>query len=226
MKKRWCIPSVGAEFVWRMEDVLDLYEEPYDPKKPVVCFDEMPHQLVEEVRVPLPVGPGRPALHDYEYRRRGTANLFVCFEPKGNRRHVDVTERRTAIDFASQMRRLVDERYPEAEVVRVVLDNLNTHTGASLYRAFEPWEARRVLRRLEFHHTPKHASWLNQAEVEFSVLLSRQCLSGRRIPDEETLTREIETWEVDRNERGETVQWRFTAQDARRKLSRLYPAQP
>jgi len=149
----------------------------------------------------------------------------VCFEPKGNRRHVDVTARRTAIDFASQMRRLVDERYPEAEVVRVVLDNLNTHTGASLYRAFEPGEARRVLRRLEFHHTPKHASWLNQAEVEFSVL-SRQCLSGRRIPDVEKLAREIETWEVDRNERGETVQWRFTAQDARRKLSRLYPAQP
>ncbi len=149
----------------------------------------------------------------------------MCFEPKGNRRHVDVTERRTAIDFASQMRRLVDERYPEAEVVRVVLDNLNTHTGASLYRAFEPGEARRVLRRLEFHHTPKHASWLNQAEVEFSVL-SRQCLSGRRIPDVEKLAREIETWEVDRNELGETVQWRFTAQDARRKLSRLYPAQP
>ena len=208
-----------------MEDVLDLYEEPYDEKRPVVCFDEMPHQLIEETRAPLPATLGRPARHDYEYRRRGTANLFVCFEPKGRRRHVEVTERRTAIDFALQMRRLVDERYPEAEVVRVVLDNLNTHTGASLYRAFEPGEARRILRRLEFHYTPKHASWLNQAEVELSVL-SRQCLSGRRIPDAETLEREVSSWERERNGRCATVEWRFTTEDARAKLVRLYPSQP
>jgi hypothetical protein len=153
------------------------------------------------------------------------ANVFAIFEPKGCRRHLEVTERRTGVDFAHQMRSLADEHYPEAEKIRVVLDNLNTHTGASLYRAFEPSEARRVLRRLEFHHTPKHASWLNQVEVELSVL-SRQCLSGQRIPDQETLAGEVAAWESERNERGATVDWRFTATDAREKLARLYPAQP
>jgi transposase len=207
-----------------MEDVLGLYEEPHDPKKPVVCFDELPCRLVAEKRVPLPAEPGCPLRYDYEYERRGTANVFVVFEPEGGWRHLDVTERRTASDFAYQMRRLTDEHYPEAEKIRVVLDNLNTHTGAALYQAFEPVEARRILRHLEFHYTPKHASWLNQVEIELSVL-SRQCLGERRIPDEGTLAREVSAWERERNERGAKVEWRFTAADAREKLARLYPAQ-
>lgn len=206
-----------------MEDVLDLYEEPYDPNKPVVCFDELPYQLVAETRTPMAAKPGRPRRYDYEYERRGTANLFAVFEPKAGWRHLDVTERRTALDFASQMQALVDEHYPRAEKVRLVLDNLNTHTPAALYRAFEPKEARRrILRKLEFHYTPKHGSWLNQVEIEFSVL-SRQCLSGR-IPDKETLAQESGAWEQERNEAGATVDWRFTAEDARQKLERLYPA--
>jgi hypothetical protein len=224
VKKQWCIPEVGAEFVWRMEDVLDLYEEPYDPNRPVVCFDEMPYQMVAETRTPLPRKPGRPQRYDYEYERKGTTNLFAFFEPKRGWRHLEVTERRTAVDFAHAMRRLAEEHYPQAEKVRVVLDNLNTHTPASLYKAFEPEEARRLLRRLEFRHTPTHASWLNMVEIELSVL-SRQCLE-RRIPDAERLAREIGAWEQERNEEGTTVQWRFTASDAREKLARLYPAQP
>jgi DDE superfamily endonuclease len=222
LKKRWCIPEVGAEFVWRMEDVLELYEEPHDTRKPVVCFDELPYQMVAQTRIPLPAGPGRPMRYDYEYERRGVANLFVVFEPKGGWRRIEVTERRTAQDFAEQMRKLVDECYPEADLIRVVLDNLNTHRGAALYQAFGPAEARRILRRLEFHHTPKHGSWLNQVEIELSVL-SRQCLSGGRIPDEDTLAARVAVWERERNERGATVEWRFTTSDAREKLARLYP---
>ncbi len=222
MKKQWCISEVGAEFVWRMEDVLELYEEPYDPKRPVVCFDEMPYQMVAEKRTPLPQKPGRPQRYDYEYERKGMVNIFTFFEPQRGWRHLDVTDRRTAVDFAEEMRRLVDEHYPEAEKVRVVLDNLNTHTGAALYQAFAPEEARRILRRLEFHYTPKHASWLNMVEIELSVL-SRQCLE-RRIPDAKTLAREMGAWEQKRNEEGATVQWRFTASDAREKLAHLYPA--
>lgn len=208
----------------RMEDVLELYEEPYDPARPVVCFDEMPVQLVGEARVPQPAAPGRAARYDYEYRRNGTANLFVGFEPKAGRRYVDATDSRTKLDFAAQMKALSDERYPEAEVIRVVLDNLNTHRPASLYEAFPPPEARRLLRRLEFRHTPKHASWLNQVEIELSVLRA-QCLD-RRIPDRETLEREVAAWEAERNRAGATVEWRFTNQDARTKPERLYPAQP
>jgi transposase len=222
VKKQWCISEVGAEFVWRMEDVLELYEEPYDPKRPVVCFDEMPYQMVAEKRTPLPQKPGRPQRYDYEYERKGMVNIFTFFEPQRGWRHLDVTDRRTAVDFAEEMRRLVDEHYPEAEKVRVVLDNLNTHTGAALYQAFAPEEARGILRRLEFHYTPKHASWLNMVEIELSVL-SRQCLE-RRIPDAKTLAREMGAWEQKRNEEGATVQWRFTASDAREKLARLYPA--
>ena len=209
--------------MWRMEDVLELYEEPYDPKGPTVCFDELPYQMVAEKRTPLPAKPGRPPRYDYEYERKGTPNIFAFFEPKRGWRHLDVTDRRTAVDFASAMRRLVDEHYPEAEKVRVVLDNLNTHTGAALYQAFEPEEARRILRRSEFRYTPKHASWLNMVEIGLSVL-SRQCLE-RRIPDAERLAREIGAWEQERNEGGATVDWRFTASDAREKLARLYPAQ-
>ena len=210
--------------MWRMEDVLELYEEPYDPKKPVVCFDELPYQMVAEKRTPWPAKPGRPQRYDYEYERKGMVNIFAFFEPKSGWRHLDITARRTAVDFALAMRRLVDEHYPEARKVRVVFDNLNTHTPASLYKAFEPEEARRLLRRLEFHHTPTHASWLNMVEIELSVL-SQQC-SERRIPDAQRLAREIGAWEQKRNEQGVTVQWRFTASDAREKLARLYPAQP
>ena len=205
-----------------MEEVLELYEEPYDLKKPTVCFDEMPYQMVAEKRTPLPQKPGRPQRYDYEYERKGMVNIFTFFEPQRGWRHLDVTDRRTAVDFAEEMRRLVDEHYPEAEKVRVVLDNLNTHTGAAFYQAFAPEEARRILRRLEFHYTPKHASWLNMVEIELSVL-SRQCLE-RRIPDAKTLAREMGAWEQKRNEEGATVQWRFTATDAREKLARLYPA--
>ena len=205
-----------------MEDVLELYEQEYDAKRPLVCFDEMPVQLVGETRVPQPAAPGRAARYDYEYRRNGTANLFLHFEPKAGWRHVEVTDRRTKVDFAQQMKALVDEHDPEAEVIRVVLDQLNTHEPASVYEAFAPAEARRILRKLAFHHTPKHASWLNQAEIEFSVL-SGQCLD-RRIPDQDTLQAEARAWERGRNEARQTVQWRFTVDQARTKLHRLYPA--
>ncbi len=208
-----------------MEDVLELYEEPHDPKRPLVCFDEMPYQMVAEKRVPIPAKPGCPQRYDYEYERRGVRNLFMFFEPTASWRHVDLRERRTACDFAQQMRKLADEHYPGAEKIRVVLDNLNTHTGAALYEAFKPQEARRILRRLEFHYTPKHASWLNQVEIEFSVL-SRECIGGRRIPDEGMLQREVAAWEEERNEKGATVDWRFSVEDAREKLERLYPAKP
>jgi transposase len=221
VKKKWVIPSVGAEFVWRMEDVLDVYARPYDPKRPVVCFDEQLVQLIAETRRPLPPQPGQPERFDYEYRRNGTRNLFVFFQPLAGRRHVLITERRTKIDYAHAMRYLVDELFPEAEVVVVVEDNLNTHTPAALYEAFEPAEAKRILDRLEFHYTPKHGSWLNMVEIELSIL-SEQCLDDR-IPDPETLQREVKAWETARNEQGATVNWRFSTSDARIKLERLYP---
>lgn len=223
MKRQWCIPEVGSEFVWRMEDVLDLYEESYDPMRPVVCFDELPYQMVAEKRQPLPQKPGRPLRYDYEYERKGTTNLFMFFCPKGGFRRVQVSTRRTKKDFALAIGRLVDEHYPEAKKIRLVLDNLNTHTPAALYETFEPEEARRIVSKLEFHYTPKHGSWLNQAEIEFSVL-SRECLGERRIPDERILQKEARAWERERNERGVRVDWRFTSEDARSKLKRLYPA--
>ena len=207
-----------------MEDVLDLYAEAYDPKCPVVCFDEKPLQLLEETRQPRPVAPGRPALVDYEYRRRGTANLFMAVEPLAGRRQVAVTERRTKVDFADEMKRLVDLDYPDADRIRVVLDNLNIHKPASLYDAFPPQEARRLLRRLEFHYTPKHGSWLNMAEAELSVL-SGQCLD-RRIADIGTLAGEVAAWTARRNAERVGIKWGFTVHDARRKLCHLYPAQP
>jgi hypothetical protein len=213
---------VGADFVWRMEDVLDLYAKPYDPERPVVCFDEQPRQLIAEVRTPVPAAPGRPQRIDDEYRRQGTANLFLTFEPLAGWRHVEVTERRTSAEFAHQMPALADVHYPDAERIAVVLDNLSTHSPAALYQAFPPEEARRLLKRLEFHHTPKHGSWLNMAELEFSVL-NRQCLD-RRIPDPEPLRQEIAAWEAERNAARATVHWRFTVTDARIKLHRLYPA--
>ena len=205
-----------------MEDVLDLYEEPHDPKRPVVCFDETSKQLVADKRPAEPIKPGEPEHYDYEYKRNGTRNLFMAFEPLRGWRHVEVTERRTAQDFAHRIKWLVDQAYPEAEVVRLTLDNLNTHKAASLYEAFEPAEARRIAKKLEFHYTPKHGSWLNMAEIEFSVF-SRQCLD-RRIPDEQTLKRETAALEVERNKAQASVNWQFTSQDARRKLKRIYPS--
>lgn len=207
-----------------MEDVLDLYTEAYDPKCPVVCFDEKPLQLLEETRLSRPVAPGQPALVDYEYRRNGTANVFMAVEPLAGWRGVTVTERRTKVDFAAEMKRLADIDYPEADRIRVVLDNLNTHKPASLYDAFPAHEARRLLRRLEFHYTPKHGSWLNMAEAELSVL-SGQCLD-RRIADLDILAREATAWAVERNHERVRIKWRFTVHDARRKLSHLYPVQP
>ena len=205
-----------------MEDLLDLYAEPWDPTRPVVCFDETSKQLVAETRVPLPLQPGRPERFDTEYARNGTANLFLFVQPRGGWRHVAVTDRRTKPDFAEQMRALVDRHFPDAAVIRIVMDNLNTHTPAALYEAFPAAEARRILRKLEFHYTPVHGSWLNMAELEFSML-SRQCL-GRRIPDRDTLTTEISAWETARNEQRATITWQFTVEDARRKLHRLYPS--
>ncbi len=205
-----------------MEDVLDLYEEPYDPNRPVVSFDETSKQLIANTRPSLPTSPSHPERYDYEYKRNGTRNLFMFFEPLRGWRHVEVTERRTMVDFAYQMKWLVDEAYPEAVVICLVLDNLNTHKMASLYEAFEAAEARRIARRLEFHYTPKHGSWLNMAEIEFSVL-SRQCLN-RRIPDEKTLKREIAALESERNSVHAKVNWQFTSRDARVKLRRIYPS--
>jgi hypothetical protein len=212
---------VGAEFVWRMEDVLDLYAAPYDPKRPLVCFDEHLVQLITETRKPLPAKPGRPERYDYEYQRNGTRNLFVFFQPLAGFRHIRVTEQRTKIDFAHCMQYLVDDLLPDAEKVVVVQDNLNTHSPVSLYETFKPAEAKRILDRLEFHYTPTHGSWLNMAEIEIGVLCE-QCLDDR-IPDEETLCREITAWETARNEQGATVNWQFTSIDARNKLKRLYP---
>jgi len=205
-----------------MEDVLELYHEPYDPLRPVVCFDEGTKQLIGETRVPLPMSPGQPQRYDYEYERHGTANLFMFFEPLAGWRHVDVTDRRTKIDYAHCMKDLVDVHFPDAQVIRVVQDNLNTHRYASLYEAFEPAEARRILERLDFHFTPKHGSWLNMAEIELNAL-SRQCLD-RRIDNKALLTTEVAAWEDDRNQRASTVNWQFTTQDARIKLRKLYPS--
>jgi hypothetical protein len=216
------IPTVGADFVWRMEDLLDLYAEAYDPACPTVCFDETSKQLVAETRLPLPMAPGNPERVDYEYERNGTANLFLVTEPLTGWRHVDVTDRRTKHDFARQMRDLVDRHFPDATTIRVVLDNLNTHTPSALYEAFAPAEARRVLRKLDFHHTPVHGSWLNMAELEFSML-ARQCLD-RRIGDRDTLVTEVAAREAARNEQRATIHWQFTVDDARGKLHRLYPS--
>jgi len=222
LKEQWCIPTVSAEFVYRMEDVLDLYAEPYDPQRPVVCFDELPYQLIGETRTPLPAAPGQPARYDYEYERKGTCNLFIYFQPLAGWRHVDVTAQRTLADFAHCMRDLVDVHFPDAVQIRLVTDNLNIHKPEALYAVFEPQEARRIVRKLEFHYTPRHGSWLNMAEIELSVL-ARQCLD-RRIPDTMMLRDETAAWETARNARKATVDWRFSTFDARTKLARLYPS--
>ena len=201
-------PEQSAEFVCQMEEVLQLYTSIDNPRYPLVCFDEASKQLVKETRLPLPPEPGQTERYDSEYERNGTANLFMCFAPLQGWRHVTVTDRRTSLDYAHQMKYLVDDAFPNAIAVRVVQDNLNTHVKASLYKAFLPSEARRILNRLQFHYTPKHGSWLNLAEIELSVL-ARQCLD-RRIPDQETLAQEVAAWEHARNTLPCPVDWRFT----------------
>ena len=222
MKEQWCLPpEQDAEFVCAMEDVLDVYHRPYDEKRPLIALDESSKQLIGETKQPLPAEPGQPERFDYEYVRNGTANLFMISEPLLGWRAVKVTERRTAKDFAEVVRWLAEEVHPEAEKLVLVMDNLNTHKLASLYEAFPPEQARRIAERLEIHHTPKHGSWLNVAEIELSVL-SRQCLN-RRIESIDKLQRQVAAWEETRNEKQVEVQWRFTTADARIKLRRLYP---
>lgn len=222
LKGQWSIPpKQNAEFVFRMEDVLEVYTRPYDERFPQVCLDEKSKQLISEVREPLATKPGRPARYDHEYEREGTANLFIVSEPLAGWRHLKATERRTKLDWAHCIKNLVDVHYPYTEKIVLVMDNLNTHTPAALYEAFAPAEARRIAGKLEIHYTPKHGSWLNMAEIELSVL-ARQCLD-QRIPDRETLTEEVSAWEAERNAAESSINWRFTTADARVKLKHLYP---
>jgi transposase len=220
-KDMWCIPRVDGEYVARMEDVLDLYAEEPNPKRPVICFDESPTQLIGEVRQPIPAEPGQLERYDCEYKRNGTANLFVFLDVHRPWRKVKVTENRAAVDFATCMRDLVDVHFPKAERIRVVLDNLSTHSAGALYQAFPPYEARRLLRRLEFHYVPKHASWLNMVEIEIGVLRG-QCLD-RRITSQKQLVSEIAAWERQRNAAGARIKWMFTTEKARTKMRRAYP---
>jgi transposase len=218
----WCIPPESdAEFVCAMEAVLAVYTRPYDPSRPVVCFDEKSKQLVGEIATPIPAAPREPERHDYEYVRNGTANLFMLVEPLRGWRHVEVTARRTKADFARQMKDLADRHFPGAARITLVMDNLNTHRMSGLYEAFEPAEARRIIEKIEVVHTPKHGSWLNMAECELSVL-EKQCL-GDRIGDEATLRERVGKWEEDRNHRSKKIDWQFATADARIRLRRLYP---
>jgi transposase len=223
-KNMWCIPSVDAAYVARMEDVLDLYAETPDPERPVVCFDESPTQLIGEVRQPIPATPGQIERYDCEYCRNGTVNLFVFLDAHKPWRNVKVTEHRAATDFAECMRDLVDVHYPQASQIRVVLDNLSTHSAAAVYETFPACEARRILRRLEFHYVPKHASWLNMVEIEIGVLRG-QCLD-RRIGDRDLLCSEIAAWQKQRNAAGARINWMFTTERARAKMGRAYPVVP
>jgi transposase len=217
----WCIPQVDGEYVARMEDVLDLYAEQPDPKRPVICFDESPTQLIGEVRQPIPAQLGQLERYDCEYKRNGTTNLFVFLDVHRPWRKVKVTENRAAVDFAACMKELADVHLPKAERIRIVLDNLSTHSAGALYQAFPPYEARRLLRRLEFHYVPKHASWLNMVEIEIGVLRG-QCLD-RRIASQEQLVSEIAAWERQRNASGARIKWMFTTEKARDKMGRTYP---
>lgn len=222
MRKCWVIPPKGnAAFVANMEDVLELYKRPYSPAIPVICMDEQPTQLIKETRMKIPIEPGKLERVDYEYERNGTAVNFMFTEPLAGWRKINVRERKTSIDWAYEIKELLDEDYPEVEKVILVCDNLNTHTIASLYEAFEPEEARRLAERLEIHYTPKHGSWLNVAEIELSVF-TKQCLD-RRIPDMATLQQEAKAWYRKRNANQKGVDWQFTTEDARVKLKRLYP---
>ena len=219
--KSWCIGKPSAKYVAKMEDVLDVYRRPYDASRPVVCLDETSKELHDTPRGNLAMQHGRPARQDYEYARHGVRNLFLAVEPLSGHRRVRVTDRRTAHDFAEQLRVLVEEDYPAADAIVLVTDNLNTHTPACLYERFAPAQARRIASQLEWHYTPEHGSWLNIAECELSVL-GRQCLD-RRIADSATLATEVAAWETQRNIAQVTVDWHFTAADARIKLKRLYP---
>ena len=221
-KRMWCIPEFDADYVANMEDVLDTYAKPRDPERPLVCFDETFTQLIEETRTPIPASAGRPACIDYEYRRNGTSNLFVFVAPHEGWRHVKCTPQKGNADFAECMRDLVDVHFPDALLIRVVLDNLSTHRPGALYKTFPPEEARRILRKIEFHYTPKHGSWLNMAEIEIGIL-NRQCLD-RRIPNTNTLVDEVAAWEHDRNAAGERIDWMFDLDAARKKLARAYTA--
>jgi hypothetical protein len=223
LKEQWCIPpEADAAFVWHMEDVLDVYTRPYDPRRPQVCLDETSRQLLADVTPALRPAPGRPAREDYEYARAGVVNLFLVCEPLRGWRHVTVSDRRTRLDWAHCIKELVDVHYPTAEVIVLVMDNLNTHTPASLYEAFPPVEAKRLTDKLEIHYTPKHGSWLNMAEIELNVLAA-QCLD-RRLPDRALLAGETAAWEAARNTASRTINWRFTTTDARIKLKHLYPS--
>jgi transposase len=223
LNKHWCIPpKSNAEFVCQMEEVLSVYTRPYDERRPQVCLDETSKQLASETRVPLPMQPGQPECCDYEYERHGTCNLFVACEPLAGKRYLKVTQQRTKADFAHFIRDLVDVHYPTAEKLVLVMDNLNTHTLAALYEVFEPAEARRLIEKLELHYTPKHGSWLNMAEIEFSVL-TRQCLD-RRVGSRAELEREVAAWQAKRNGQAVGINWRFTTTDARIKLKHLYPS--
>ena len=204
-----------------MEEVLDIYKKPYDPQEPQVWMDEMSTQLIGEVRAPLPALPGKPLRYDTEYKRNGTANIFIAFEPLMGQRHTKITTQRTQVDWAHFIRELVDQHYPHVDKIRLVMDNLNTHTKASLYEAFDPAEAKRIADKLDIHYTPKHGSWLNMAEIELSHL-SRQCL-GSRIATQATLRNKVQMWNIQRNEKHAKAHWQFTTDDARVKLRRLYP---
>lgn len=204
-----------------MEDVLEVYKRPYDPQRPLICMDEMPKQLLTDTRETLPVQPGKAERFDYEYKRGGVADLFMLFEPLAGKRHIEITDQRRRVEWAAVMRIVADELYPNAEKIVVVLDNLNTHVLAAFYLTFAPYEARRLIERFEFHYTPKHGSWLNMAEIELSALV-RQCLD-RRIPDKDSLIREVKAWEDQRNSEVVKVHWQFTTADARVKLKNLYP---
>lgn len=218
----WCIPpECNAEFVCAMENVLEVYKRPRDPERPVVCMDEKPKQLVKETRSPVPCAKGRAERIDYEYERNGTANVFLFVEPLRGWRRVEATERRTRVDWARQVKRLVDVDYPRATKITLVMDNLNTHGPASLYEAFKPAEARRLAEKLEIVHTPKHGSWLNVAEVELAAL-EKQSIGGR-LPDRAALNARLKAWQKARNSSRQKVNWQFTTADARIKLKRLYP---
>ena len=219
----WCLPAqADGEFVYHMEDVLEVYQRPYDARHPTVCMDELSKQLVGEVAEPLPLEARQPMRYDYEYVRNGVSNLFMFFEPLVGQRFIKVTDHRTKVDWAKAVRDLVDLYYPDAETITLVMDNLNTHSLGALYEAFEPAEAKRIADRLDLHYTPKHGSWLNMAEIELSVL-ARQCLD-RRIPDGASLKRSVATWQTRRNQAQVTADWRFMTADARIKLKHLYPS--
>jgi DDE superfamily endonuclease len=223
LKQCWCIPpEANAAFVCAMEDVLEVYQRPFDGRRPLICMDEISQLLRADSRAPLPMQTGQPERYDYEYVRHGTANVFLFFAPLLGRRFLKVTERRTRKDWAEAMREVIDGQFPDAEVIVLVMDNLNTHGPASFYEAFEPAEARRLAAKLEIHYTPKHGSWLNMAEIELSVL-DRQCLD-RRLATRAWIEREAAAWEAERNARQMTVDWRFTTADARIRLKRLYPS--